>query len=200
MAPDPRRIVALLERALTADSIDALAAISALRTELDALERVVVREALEAGASFSEIARPLGISRQAAHRRFRGLIAQSPPRRLPTLTPDARAALVRARDEAVRHGAGSIGSEHLLLALAGTQPLRHVKLDVEAARRTFTPPAIRLAEPVKLRSSLHAQLARSDGPIDIDHLLRAALEDPDGGARRVLSQLGIPRQALMDER
>ena len=90
---------------------------TALRDELDALERQQVGRALREGKTFTAIAQPLGISRQAAHRRYRDLHSQ------PTLSPEARAALMRAREEATRHGSRSIDGQHLLLALAGSGAL-----------------------------------------------------------------------------
>src|SRR4051812_18552959 len=148
MTPDPRQIVAALERVLTAPTPTAsLRALSALREQLDQLERAQVARALAEGQTFTSIARPLGISRQAAHRRYRDLA--------PTLSAEARAALLRAREEAARHGSHSIDGEHLLLALADTGALR---LDVEAARRSFAPPAINAKAPTGLHPALHARL------------------------------------------
>jgi transposase-like protein len=142
MAPNPQRILSLLERSLTApEPTDALSALTALRGELDTLERHQVARALQQGQTFTAIARPLGISRQAAHRRYRSLAGRAPaPRKTPVLSVEARAALLRAREEAARHGSRSIDSEHLLLAIARTAPRKLLGLDVEAARRTFGPP------------------------------------------------------------
>ena len=195
MAPTAQRIIALLERALTVpEPTTSLATLAALRQELDVLEREFVAHALQDGASFSEVARPLGISRQAAHRRYRDLVTPPPasPRRT-ALSADARIALIRAREEATRHGSGSIDSTHLLLAIARQ---RSLGVDLEAARSTFGPPAINAAAPVGLDPALHARLTRDKGPLRLDHLVRAALEDPDG--RGLLARLGIPPQRLLD--
>jgi hypothetical protein len=73
-----------------------------------------------------------------------------------------------------------------------------LRLDVDAARRSFAPPAINAAEPGGLRPSLHTRLSSITGPLGLDHLLRAALEDPGGGARRVLDDLGIQPQTMLD--
>jgi hypothetical protein len=200
MTSNPQRILSLLERALTApEPADSLRALTALRGELDLLERVQVARALQAGETFAAIAEPLGISRQAAHRRYRDLAGASPPapRRTPALSAEARAALIRAREEAARHGSSSIDSEHLLLAIARTAPRRMPGLDVEAARRSFGPPALNAPAPTGFRPSLHALLARDDGPLGLDHLMRAALADPDGGARRLLERFGIEPQSLI---
>jgi hypothetical protein len=183
MTPDPRQIVSLLERAITAPTPTAsLRALTSLREQLDLLERAQVARALAEGQTFTSIARPLGISRQAAHRRYRDL-ASGQPR--PTLSPEARAALLRAREEAMRQGSHSIDGEHLLLALADTGALR---LDVEAARRSFAPPAINARSPSGLHPALHARLVRGRGPLSVDHLLRVVLEDP--GARQLLERFG----------
>src|SRR4051795_12542357 len=117
MAPNAQRIIALLERTLTdPEPTKALSILTELRHELDELERSHVGRALQSGSSFADVARPLRISRQAAHRRYRDLA--SPPPQRPTLAPEARAALIRARQEAARHGSISINSTHLLLAIA----------------------------------------------------------------------------------
>jgi hypothetical protein len=174
MAPDTDHILTLLERSLTApDPTVALQSLSALRDALDGLEQAQVARALREGQTFAAVAKPLGISRQAAHRRYRHLSAAEPDQPAqPRLSADARAALIRARAEATRHGSRSIDPRHLLLALAPRG------LDVEAARRSFGPPAINAPEPAGLHPTLHARLVRTDGPLQLDHLLRAALEDP----------------------
>ena len=80
MAPNAQRILSLLERALTAPEPTAsLRALTQMRAELDSLERVHVSRALQSGATFADVARPLEISRQAAHRRYRDLAAAPPP-------------------------------------------------------------------------------------------------------------------------
>jgi hypothetical protein len=68
------RILLELKGALTSpDPVDALRALTALRDELDVLEHEQVRRALDGGDTFADVARGLGISRQAAHRRYRYL-------------------------------------------------------------------------------------------------------------------------------
>jgi uncharacterized protein YerC len=182
MAPfNAQRTLSLLERAITApEPTAALRALTALRDELDALERQQVGRALREGKTFTAIAQPLGISRQAAHRRYRDLNAQ------PSLSPDARAALVRAREEAARHGSYSIDGQHLLLALAGNGAL---SLDVDAARRSFAPPTVNAPQPTGLHPDLHARLSRAHGPLGVEELLRAALADP--GARALVERFSL---------
>ena len=55
------------------DAETALRALSALRQELDQIEPELVARALQAGATWSDIARALGVSKQAAHRKHREL-------------------------------------------------------------------------------------------------------------------------------
>ena len=193
MAPyNPQKTLSLLERTLTAEPTMSLRALTALRAELEVLERHLVARALQEGQTYTQIARPLGISRQAAHRRYRDLTTTTAP---PTLSDDARAALVRARDEAARHGSRSIDGEHLVLALAHAGALQ---LDVEAARRSFGPPALDAAKPAGLHPSIHARLVRNSGVLGIDQLVQATLQDP--GARRLLDQFGGSVHKLVHSR
>jgi Clp amino terminal domain, pathogenicity island component len=120
------RLRELLEHALRAGQPSAaLRAMTALREELDAFERLQVARALDAGQSFGDIARAIGISRQAAHRRYRDLAgvalpeddAGAPADRRLVVTSEARAAVTLAREEASRMGAAVVGSEHLLLGI-----------------------------------------------------------------------------------
>jgi hypothetical protein len=190
MAPNAQRIIALLERTLTdPDPTRSLTILTELRRELDDLERTHVARALQSGSSFADVARPLGISRQAAHRRYRDLAAPAPQR--PTLAPEARAALLRARQEAARHGSVSIDSTHLLLAIA-----HHYGVDVDEARRSFGPPTVNASVPSGLHPALHARLISGEtGTLHLDHLVAAALEDPEG--RRLLDRLGIAPNRLL---
>ncbi|HEY8340211.1 MAG TPA: hypothetical protein VIK95_10095 [Egibacteraceae bacterium] len=54
------------------DPETALQAIVSLRRHLDALEEIHVRRARVRGASWTTIARWLGVSKQAVHRRYAG--------------------------------------------------------------------------------------------------------------------------------
>ena len=190
MAPNAQRIVTLLERSLTEpDPVKALATVMELRGELDGLERAHVARGLQSGLSYADVARPLGISRQAAHRRYRNLATAAPQR--PTLAPEARAALIRARQEATRHGSISVDSTHLLLALA-----EQYGVDVANARRSLAPPTINAAVPSGLHPALYARLADGPGMLEADHLVQAALEEPE--ARSLLHQLGIAGHRLLE--
>ena len=70
-------------------------------------------------------------------------------------------------------------------------------MDLDSARRSFDPPAINAAAPSGLHPALHARLTQTGGPLHLDHLLRAALEDPAG--LRLLDRLGLTPQLLLHE-
>jgi transposase-like protein len=166
------RIVTQLERTLTAsDPVRALRELRALRAELDAFERERVRVALESGSSFAAVARALGITRQAAHRRYRNLTSE-PPRLV--ATPEALAVLQRARHVAARAGSPTLEAEHVARALAAPAEMP----------RGGTPPAA-------IGPALFDALARIGCPIGVEELRRAVLE---GGARS-----GVERPVLDGE-
>src|SRR3954453_13008856 len=97
-----------------------LDAIATLRTELEALERHHVAKAGAQGWSWSRIARALGVSKQAAHKKHaravRALTQAEEGEGVPSdarvvVTGDARDAVRRARDEARATGAQVVGTE-----------------------------------------------------------------------------------------
>jgi hypothetical protein len=149
------RIRELAEHALrAAEPAVALRALSALREELVGFERLQVARALDGGETFAAIAKAVGISRQAAHRRYRDLVGVSmtDPRgsagarrgRI-IVTSEARMAVNLAREEASNLGAGVVGSEHLLLGIIRsrdthvTAALRSSGVTLEAARQCAQP-------------------------------------------------------------
>jgi len=191
----------------------ALRKLSELRSELEAFERRQVAHALAEGATFAAIARDLGLTRQAVHRRFRELASTQPP----LLTaPDVRRIMRYAREEATALGADELGGEHVLLAVlrASDLPmaallegagagLDRARTQVEAAtprRRLFH------REPDAggdLRSLLAAPArearARGSRRIEVEHLLLGTLEDPAGGASRTLRALGVDPVAIREQ-
>src|SRR5215217_7933605 len=102
MSQSGQRICRLAEEAANATQPrDALRLLCELRQELEDFERRQAARALGAGDSFGAIARALGISRQAAHRRFRDLAsgANGDGNGTERPTPEARLAAEYAREE-----------------------------------------------------------------------------------------------------
>ena len=190
----------------------ALRRLGELQRELDAFERRLVAQALAEGSSYAAIARDLGLSRQAVHRRFRALAPAEPA----LLTaPEVGRILQYAREEAAALGAGVVGSEHIVLAvlraddLPAARVLRSVGVTLQRARTQVEAAAPRARlfrrepETGDLLSFVEAPArearARGGRGIGAEDVLRAALEDPDGGAARTLRALGTDPDALRDQ-
>jgi hypothetical protein len=220
MTRHAERICELARESAEADDADAaLRALTELRREVDASVRVHAGRALEAGRSFGDIARALGISRQAAHRRFRDLTPERPSdRRRPLVATDAARRVVRlARAEALAAGAPP-GSEHVLLGVLRTdckttRALRYegatpdrarAQARSETAERAWAAPSAgsgtdgsasgALARIVKRAAQV--ALSRGDSELDVQPLLLAVVADPDGGARRTLAALAVEPPAM----
>jgi Clp amino terminal domain, pathogenicity island component len=206
----------------TDDPDDALRAITSLRGELDRLERDAVACARVAGASWSTIADALGVTRQAAQKRHRGMkpAAGAVPASVDTVlvSPGARMAVRLGRQEARAMGAEIVGSEHLLLGVlrCGDQRVERVLSDfgvsLEQARAAAQPTLVdgrNNAEPPAkdgispyarsvLEQSLREAIGRGEPQIGVEHLLLALLREDAGGAARTLGALGIDPDAIRE--
>jgi hypothetical protein len=220
----PTEVETLARRATrTLDPEAGLRALTALRARLDELEMLQVSNAVESGLSWSDIARSLGISRQAAHKRYSRRAGQEAiaarPRRM-LVTAEARNAVKFAREEARALGADVVGTEHVLLGILrcershATWALRALGARLEDARAAAEPtvascepagagdeprhPAWRGLSPHArrvLERSLEEALERGEGYIGVEHLLLAVLRDDHGGAAQTLARMDIePRE------
>lgn len=228
----PDRLRDLVEHALRApEPAASLRAVTALREELVAFERLQVARMLDAGGSFGEVGQALGISRQAAHRRYRDLagVALADPRPAPgaprgriLVTSEARAAVNLAREEAGALGAGTVGSEHLLLGIlrcdeAWMVGVLRTEVSLDRARQCAQPTLVDGRPPpappapvapgpqgisayarAVFEQSLREAVRRGDGYIGVEHLLLASLGDPEGGACRTLDALGVDAAAVRE--
>jgi ATP-dependent Clp protease ATP-binding subunit ClpA len=138
-------------------------------------------------------------------------------------TSDARAVVKQADTEARRLGSPTIEAEHLLLALAGREPLDSAGLDhdgvlaaLEAERerslmavgidaKAFDLPPAPVSNPrvaastkIALERALRAAVARSHKRIDGGHILLALLQAEAGTVPRALDIAGIDRRELCD--
>lgn len=201
-----KRICELAEGAAHAeDAESALRALAELRQQLDQFVRANVERALASGRSFGDVARALGISRQAAHRRYRHLAPERPPER-PRLatTDDVRTAVRLARERAIAAG-DPPRSEHVLLGILGTdtdaaRALQAEGVTFETAQACARASAPQDVQPDRdggsslrriLRQAGMVAVARGDERLGSDQLLLAALADRDGGALRTLVALGV---------
>jgi ATP-dependent Clp protease ATP-binding subunit ClpA len=201
------------------DPETALRALTALRRELDTIEQELVQRALTAGASWSHVARSLGVTKQAAHRKHRHLADQA-PRTIGTdpkvlVTGEARHSIQLAREEAQRLGQPAIGTEHILLGILrcstshAVRALQALGVTHETASRwlqTTLPGVQATVEGVNgprprtqngvssharriLEGSLQQALQRGDGYVGVEHLLLALLSDSRNGAVQTLEAL-----------
>ena len=200
MSVSGQRICRLAEEA--ADSLEpegALDALTRLRAELVEFERQQVARALTAGRTYAAVAEAMGISRQAANRRFGDL---APGRRKTSAgiapSPEVRLAFEYARAEAEALRARVLGPEHIVLGIVrggddqAARALARAGVELDAARA-----AVRAAAPAEPSTdSLRAVLADSvrvatrsaAQRIEVVHVLRAALARIDD----VEARLGVP--------
>ena len=204
----------------TSEPDEGLSAVAALRHHLDALEEHHVELALRQGWSWSRIADQLGVSKQAAHRRYAARLrprleaAESDDSRH-GITVQAREALAYAGQEAAAMGHPAVGPEHLLLALLrddrgpAVEALESVGVSFAAARREIRrlygePDDVNgdgrnasAAAPISARArqvlerALREAAGAGEGAIGVEHFLVGLLNDPQGGAVRVLERLGV---------
>jgi hypothetical protein len=187
----------------------ALQAIAALRRRLDELEEYHVETALARGASWSEVGSALGISKQAAHKRFSARVvgrATSQGARI-TVTGGARLSVRLARSEAARAGVGTMTPEHLLLGLLrlptgeAARALAAAGVTLPAARALLAPRGTKRVAPrdvvisqrtrAVLEQALEEAVERGDDELRDVHLLLAVLHAGGPGVHRKLGQLGV---------
>jgi ATP-dependent Clp protease ATP-binding subunit ClpA len=208
------------------DAETALRALSALRNELDQIEPELVARALQAGATWSDIARALGVSKQAAHRKHREL-ARTLQLSLPgggpkvLVTSEARRSIQFARDEARQLGQPAVGTEHILLGILrcrgshAVRALNALGVTHEAARLCVQPTMAgvtldrsgvdggngerRGVTPHArriLEGSLREAVKRHEGYIGVEHLLLALLTDSRNGAVQTLEAMKTTPKAV----
>src|ERR671936_408823 len=207
MSASGQRICRLAEAAAAAPTgTHALRRLRELRHELEEFERQQVARALTTGESMSGVARALGISRQAAHSRFRELRAiarsdrgaQRPP------TPEARLVAQYARREAPELGAAAVGPEHLLLGILrngderAAGALERAGMTLAAARSQLRAPGIRPGADLRavLLDATREAAVRGNALVGVEDLLAGCLRDPSGAAPALLTALGVAPAAV----
>jgi ClpA/ClpB-like protein len=196
-------LFALAERAQRSpDPGESLRAVVALREQIEELELDRVERAVEEGWSWGAIAESLGISRQAAHKRFakrvcldgrpkrrrrrRGSDLARPAQDHIVVTAEARRAVRAAQIAALALGHAEVEGAHLLLGLiadcggAAGRALAAIGVDFDATRDRVAEldlPRCRLNG-----NELNASVA---GRIPISRPARAALEQSLREAERL---------------
>jgi ATP-dependent Clp protease ATP-binding subunit ClpA len=213
-----QRICALAEEAAEAANPEvALETLTRIREELQEFERQQVARALTGGRSYGDVARAMGITRQAAHRRFRDLAKprRSEPRQLRP-TPEVRLVFQYARSEAQALGASVLAPLHVLLGILRNGDRRAAAalsasgLDLESARAAARAAGVnggkadgRAADRVDIRAMLAdtAQCARQRGAreIEVEHVLRSALASEEQRGGGVLERLGLTPDRVLAE-
>jgi hypothetical protein len=196
-----------------ADPLGMLAQASRTAADLsqigDKLMDHFVDQARQAGHSWSEISGVLGVSKQAAHKRFTSAGGGTPP--FERFTPRARAVLGGAAAQAHALGHESVRPEHLLIAVfepaenlsaviladAGvTRDAVGEKLSIQPAQNPpkpsgavpYTPEAVEV-----LRGAVEEAILLGHNYIGTEHLLIALYRDADAAPARALTELGAER-------
>jgi hypothetical protein len=197
---------------------EALKALAALKGELDALEEILVHNALAAGWTWKRIAEALGVSKQAAHkkhaRRSRGAPDARHAARM-VVTGEARQAVYFARREAKALGRSSVDADDLLLGLLrqertpAARALLSLGVTLASARQrrhrgAAAAPRVPPDGPVPigletrrvLEQSLREAVRLGDTRLGVEHLLLALLRDERGSAVGALDALGVSTHAV----
>jgi hypothetical protein len=191
---------------------DAVLAAEHLGEVADHLIGHFVDRARRSGASWSEIGRSMGVSKQAAQKRF---VAKGeapdldPAEGFSRFTPRARNVVMAAQNEARAAGNATITPAHLVLGLLsdpeglGTRAIAGQGVDTAKARRTALatlPPALgELPELIPFDAQAQKALELTFGValrlghnyIGTEHILLALLDAEDGTG--VLAGLGVDR-------
>ncbi|MER5453944.1 Clp protease N-terminal domain-containing protein [Micromonospora sp. NPDC002389] len=174
-----------------------------------------VDQARRSGASWTDIGRSMGVSKQAAQKRF---VAKSdagpidPQQGFNRFTPRARNVVMASQNEARAAGNAEIGPAHLVLGLLAEPEGLAVKVlaaggvTVEAVREAATaalPPSVGevpdlipydAAGKKALELTFREALRLGHNYIGTEHILLALLEQEDGEG--VLTGLGVDKAAV----
>jgi ClpA/ClpB-like protein len=211
-APRLDDLIAGVEQA-HADPLDrvsgAVVVADALGETADHLVGHFVDRARRAGASWTDIGRSMGVSKQAVQKRF---VAKELAQDFTRFTPRARNVVVTAQNEARAAGNAEIGTAHLVLGLLGARDglairaleAQGVTVDAlrAAAAAALPPPASDLPAliPFDARAKKALELTFREALrlehdfVGTEHVLLALLEVEDGSG--VLSGLGVQKVAV----
>ena len=188
---------------------DAVLAAEALGEVADHLIGHFVDQARRSGASWTDIGRSMGVTKQAAQKRFtpKAEAALDPDAGFARFTPRARNVVVQAQNIAHEAGNAEIGTAHLLLGLLvepqalSTVMLAAQSVDADAVRAAVAlppraddvPALIPFDTPAKkaLELTFREALRLGHNYIGTEHILLALLELEDGDGP--LHSLGVDK-------
>ncbi|MFD7558591.1 MULTISPECIES: Clp protease N-terminal domain-containing protein [unclassified Streptomyces] len=197
---------------------DAVVAAEALGEVADHLIGHFVDQARRSGASWTDIGRSMGVTRQAAQKRFvpkadkEGDAALDPSAGFGRFTPRARNVVVTSQNEARTAGSPEIGTAHLILGLlAEPEGLAALALrsqdvaeqDVRAAATAALPPRqedlpalipFDASAKKALELTFREALRLGHSYVGTEHVLLALLEQENGEGP--LSGLGLRKDAV----
>jgi hypothetical protein len=172
-----------------------------------------VDQARRAGASWTDIGRSMGVSKQAAQKRFVAKPDLDPSQGFSKFSTAARKVVVASMSQAKGMGHPEIHPEHLLvslldvpgsigaraLAAQGVEPdvLRRAVITALPPGQTEAPEAVLIPFDARARKALELTfreaLRQQQDRVSTGHILLALLEEePDGG---VLGGLGVTKEA-----
>jgi hypothetical protein len=174
-----------------------------------------VDQARRSGASWTAIGESMGVTKQAAQKRFVPG-AQDEPRAalFQRFTPRARKAIVHAREEAAELGSAQLGTEHLLLGLVrerkgiAARVLKDHGVTEERVRVAVAAVAVSAGDappdevPFAPRAKKAIQLAVREALqlghnyVGTEHLLLALFTEGEGAGADVLRELGATEEAV----
>jgi hypothetical protein len=192
-----------------------------------------IRKLHAAGATMREVATAFGLSHQRVHQIVGGEEPARPPfpppfevRPFPRaakgrrrgifqrFTEPARGVVAASQDEARELGHGWIGTEHLLLGVAGSgdefasRVLAEAGLGIEELRKDIEELVDQPVEPPRgripftrrakkvLELALREALSLGDNFIGVEHVLIALAREQDGAAGKILAEHGLDVDTL----
>src|SRR5215208_2272906 len=185
--------------------------------EADRVTDHFVGQARDSGESWTSIGARLGVSKQAARKRFADRVQSAFASQF---RPRLRACLDQAQREAQADGSSEVGTHHLLAGLlaegVAAAILERLGVTAEAIRdsghRLFGPPLSAtdavppMSSEAKCALDAAAYSARSNAPdssaaqvVGTEHLLAVLALDPGSRARRILNDLKIDIAAIKRE-
>ncbi|MEV4659238.1 Clp protease N-terminal domain-containing protein [Micromonospora sp. NPDC049301] len=196
---------------------DAVIAADHLGDVADHLIGHFVDQARRSGASWTDIGRSMGVTKQAAQKRFvpKGsteAAALDPNAGFGRFTPRARNVVVVSQEEARASGHAEIGPEHLVLGLLAEPEGLAAKVMAgrgaspeavrEAVGAALPPPADQVPDLIPydargkkaLELTFREALRLGHNYIGTEHILLALLEQEDGAG--VLTNLGLEKAAV----